>query len=57
MNRFWPDRIAVGTIVVGLTPETGARVDKVARGLASMRRSRNLARIMRQRVQGMLSFR
>lgn len=57
MNRFWPDRIAVGTIVVGLTQETGGRVDKVARGLASMRRSRNLARIMRQRVQGMLSFR
>jgi hypothetical protein len=57
MNRFWPDRIAVGTLIVGLTAETGGRVQKVARGLETMRRSSNFNRIMRRRFQGILSFR
>ncbi|MEF2551567.1 GNAT family N-acetyltransferase [Aurantimonas sp. A2-1-M11] len=57
MNRFWPDRIAVGTLVIGLTSDSGNRVEKVARGLASMRRSRNLVRLTRQRLQGMLAVR
>ena len=56
MNRFWTERLAIGTIVVGLDAGTGRKVEAVAKGLRSMRRSRNVARIMREKLKGMIGL-
>ncbi|MEC5291768.1 MULTISPECIES: GNAT family N-acetyltransferase [unclassified Aurantimonas] len=56
MNRFWSDRIEIATIVLGLNPNGARRVEAAAKGLSSMRRSRNFARLMRERLRAMLSF-
>lgn len=54
MSRLWSERRPVGTIVLGLTPDS----DRVARQAASQlhlyRQTRNLARLVRNRVRGLL---
>ena len=54
MNRFWPQRLKVATLVVGLQPGMDRQVEAVARGLSSLHRSRNFARLMRERLRGMI---
>lgn len=54
MNRLWRDRIAVGTLVVGLHPGAGRRVASVAGNLEAVRRARNTARLLRARLRSML---
>lgn len=54
MNRFWPGRIAIGTLVIGLTPQSGRHVEIATRGLANRHRSTNRLRIVRQAVKAML---
>ncbi|KQT44428.1 hypothetical protein ASG43_13840 [Aureimonas sp. Leaf454] len=56
MNRLWKDRLTIGTLVVGLSPDVGRRVDQAAEGLERMRRSRNMARLMRERLKSMLKI-
>jgi hypothetical protein len=56
MNRLWKDRLSIGTLVVGLSPKADRRVDQAAEGLERMRRSRNMARLMRQRLKTMLKL-
>ena len=51
MNRLWKGRIPIETLVVGLTPESGGRVTRAAQGLEQVRKSRNFARLMRNRVK------
>ncbi|WP_102960879.1 GNAT family N-acetyltransferase [Mangrovicella endophytica] len=51
MNRVWKERIDIATYVVGLSPDAGARVEAAAKGVTAMKRSRNLARLMRERLQ------
>ncbi|MGB3390828.1 MAG: GNAT family N-acetyltransferase [Pseudaminobacter sp.] len=57
MSRLWSERKPIGTVVVGLTP----RADKAARQAASQlhlyRETRNVARILRNRVRGLIKRR
>jgi hypothetical protein len=54
MSRLWSGRRPMGTIVVGLTPDA----DRIARQAASQlhlyRETRNMARILRNRVRSLL---
>ncbi len=54
MNRFWPGRIAIGTLVIGLTPQSGRHVEIATKGLANTHKSRNRLRLARQAVKTML---
>ncbi|BDA86167.1 hypothetical protein Sa4125_37090 [Aureimonas sp. SA4125] len=53
MNRLWKQRLPIQTLVVGLTRESGRAVERAATGLDQVRRTRNAARLMRQRVKAM----
>jgi hypothetical protein len=57
MSRLWSERREMGTLVIGLTPGS----DKVARQAAGQlqfyKETRNFARIMRNRLKGMLKRR
>ena len=51
MNRFWHDRIEIGTLVVGLHPGMQDAVERAAKGLENRKRTQNRVRILRQRLQ------
>jgi CelD/BcsL family acetyltransferase involved in cellulose biosynthesis len=51
MNRLWKQRLPIETLVVGLTRDSGRAVERAAHGLEQARRTRNAARLMRQRVK------
>ena len=51
MNRLWKQRLPIQTLVVGLTRESGRAVERAASGLEQVRRTRNAARLLRQRVR------
>ena len=55
MNRFWPNRTALATVVVGLRPGIEKKVARAAKSLDAAHRSRNFARLARQRVKGLIS--
>lgn len=57
MNRFWKDRIAIATLVIGLDKDSGKAVASAAKGLVAARRSRNLVRLTREKLMGMLPSR
>ena len=54
MNRLWKARIPIETLIVGLAPGSGRRVDSAAHGLAQVRKVRNVARLARQRLKSAL---
>ncbi len=54
VNRLWPERTSIGTIVLSLRPGGEARVAQVARALKTASRSRNAVRLMRERLAGLL---
>ncbi|RFC62677.1 GNAT family N-acetyltransferase [Fulvimarina endophytica] len=54
MNRFWHDRIAIGTMVLGMKPGLEGEVDAVARSLENSKRSANRVRLMREAVRAAL---
>lgn len=51
MSRLWGERRPLGTIVVGLTPDTGRRTRQAAAQLERQRKTRNMARLLRNRVK------
>jgi hypothetical protein len=53
VNRLWPERTSVGTLVVSLRPGGDERVAQVARALQTSTRSRNAVRLMRERLAGL----
>ncbi|RWP57569.1 GNAT family N-acetyltransferase [Mesorhizobium sp.] len=57
MSRLWTERRPIGTLVLGLTPDA----DRVARQAASQihlyRETRNMARLLRNRVKSLLGRR
>ncbi|NDV87385.1 GNAT family N-acetyltransferase [Aurantimonas aggregata] len=57
MNRFWKDRVSIATLVVGLDPDSHKAVAKAAKGLVAARRSRNVVRLMRERLASLLPSR
>ena len=54
MNRFWPGRIAIGTLVIGLTAQSGGHVETARKGLANSHKSKNRLRLVREAVKAML---
>ncbi|MEO9336641.1 GNAT family N-acetyltransferase [Mesorhizobium sp. SB112] len=54
MSRLWSERRPIGTIVIGLTPDADRQTRQAASQLHLYRETRNLARILRNRVKGLL---
>jgi hypothetical protein len=54
MSRIWSERKPIGTIVVGLTPDADRATRQAASQLHLYRETRNMARIIRNRVRGLL---
>ncbi|MEN3792852.1 GNAT family N-acetyltransferase [Fulvimarina sp. MAC3] len=54
MNRFWRDRIEIGTIVLGLKPGIDHEVESVARSIAKSKRTANRVRLMREAIMSAL---
>ena len=52
MSRLWTERKPIGTIVVGLTPEADRAARQAASQLHLYRETRNMARLLRNRVRG-----
>lgn len=53
MSRLWSERKPFGTLVVGLTPEADRAARQAASQLHLYRETRNMARILRNRVKGL----
>ena len=51
MSRMWRERRALGTLVVGLTPDSGRLTRHAASQLGLYRQTRNAVRILRGRVK------
>ena len=51
MSRLWSERRPLGTIVIGLAPGTERLVNQAASQLHLNKRTRNMARILRNRVR------
>ncbi len=54
MNRLWSERREMGALVIGLTPGSDRAARQAAKQLHLYRETRNMARIVRERVKGML---
>jgi hypothetical protein len=57
MSRLWSERKPVGTFVVGLTPDADRAARQAASQLHLYRETRNMARVVRNRVRGLLKRR
>ena len=51
LSRMWSERRPLGTMVIGLTPDVGARTRQVASQLHLYRNTRNAVRILRDRLK------
>lgn len=57
MSRLWSERRPMGTVVVGLTPDSDRLARQAASQLHLYRETRNMARILRNRVRALLGRR
>lgn len=57
LSRLWRERKPLGTIVIGLTPDADRATRQAASQLHLYRETRNMARILRERVKGILNRR
>jgi len=57
MSRLWSERRKMGTIVIGLTPDADRAARQAASQLHLYRETRNMARILRNRVRNLLKRR
>ncbi|MCX8999964.1 GNAT family N-acetyltransferase [Rhizobiaceae bacterium BDR2-2] len=53
MSRMWKERMEMGTIVIGLTPNSDRDVRQAASQLHLYRNTRNMARMLRNRIMSM----
>lgn len=51
MSRLWTERRRIGTMVIGMTPQTDRQVRQAVSQLHLHRETRNLARILRNRIK------
>ncbi|MBA69196.1 MAG: GNAT family N-acetyltransferase [Rhizobiales bacterium] len=51
MSRFWTERCEMGTLIIGLTPQADREVRQVATQLHIYRNTRNMARLIRQKIR------
>lgn len=54
MSRLWAERRRMGTVVVGTEPDADRAVRQAASQLHLYRETRNMARILRSRIKGLL---
>ncbi len=54
MSRLWSERRPIGTIVVGLSPDADRATRQAASQLHLYRETRNMARLLRNRLRGLL---
>ncbi|WP_315924945.1 GNAT family N-acetyltransferase [Mesorhizobium sp. SP-1A] len=54
MSRLWSERQPMGTLVVGLTPDSSRLAAQAASQLHLYRETRNMARILRDRIRNLL---
>jgi hypothetical protein len=57
MSRLWSERKTMGTIVIGMTPGADRVTRQAASQLHLYRETRNIARLLRNRVRGLLKRR
>ena len=57
MSRLWAERKPMGTLVVGLTPDADRLARQAASQLHLYRETRNMARILRNRMKSLLGRR
>ena len=57
MSRLWSERRPVGTFVLGLRPDTDRATRQAASQLHLYRETRNMARLLRERVKSLLGRR
>jgi CelD/BcsL family acetyltransferase involved in cellulose biosynthesis len=57
VSRLWREQRRIGTLVVGLAPDTDRAARQAASGLHLHRETRNLARLLRKRLRGLLGRR
>lgn len=55
MSRLWSERKPIGTLVVGLTPDTDRAARQAASQLHLYRETRNMARIVKNRIRSLFS--
>lgn len=54
MSRLWSERRTVGTVLIGLTPDADRATRQAASQLHLYTETRNLARLLRNRMRGLL---
>jgi hypothetical protein len=57
MSRLWAERKPMGTLVIGLTPDADRTARQAASQLHLYRETRNMARILRNRMRSLLKRR
>jgi hypothetical protein len=57
MSRIWSERRAIGTLVIGLTPEADRAARQAAKQLHLYQETRNMARVLRNRLKVLLGRR
>ena len=57
MSRLWAERKPMGTLVIGLTPDADRQTRQAASQLHLYRETRNMARILRNRMRSLLKRR
>jgi len=54
MSRIWSERRAIGTLIIGLTPEADRAARQAAKQLHLYQETRNMARVIRNRLKVLL---
>lgn len=57
MSRIWSERRAIGTLIIGLTPEADRAARQAAKQLHLYQETRNMARVIRNRLKVLLGRR
>jgi hypothetical protein len=57
MSRLWTERKPMGTLVIGLTPDADRLTRQAASQLHLYRETRNMARLLRNRMKSLLGRR
>jgi hypothetical protein len=57
MSRIWTERRAIGTLIIGLTPEADRAARQAAKQLHLYQETRNMARVIRNRLKVLLGKR
>ncbi|MBW3096488.1 GNAT family N-acetyltransferase [Pseudohoeflea coraliihabitans] len=57
MSRLWSERMRMGTLIIGLRPNSDREVRQVSATLHIYKNTRNMARLIRQKIRGLAARR